>query len=39
VAHAGPAVVTDLVTRAAQGDQQAWDLPVERQIPLIWSMP
>ena len=38
VAHAGPAVLTDLVTRAAQGDQQAWDLLVERHIPLIWSI-
>ena len=38
VAHAGPAVVTDLVTRAATGDQQAWDLLVERYIPLIWSI-
>ena len=36
--RAGPAVVTDLVTRAAAGDQQAWDLLVERHIPLIWSI-
>jgi DNA-directed RNA polymerase specialized sigma24 family protein len=38
VAHAGPAVVTDLVTRAATGDQQAWDLLVERYIALTWSI-
>jgi RNA polymerase sigma factor (sigma-70 family) len=36
--HAGPAVVTDLVIRAAQGDKQAWDLLVERYIVLIWSI-
>jgi RNA polymerase sigma factor (sigma-70 family) len=38
VAHAGPAVVMDLVTRAATGDQQAWDLLVERYIALTWSI-
>ena len=31
-------VVTDLVTRAAQGDKHAWDALVERYIPLIWSI-
>jgi RNA polymerase sigma factor (sigma-70 family) len=30
--------VTDLVTRAAKGDQQAWDALVERYAPLIWSI-
>jgi RNA polymerase sigma factor (sigma-70 family) len=38
VAHADPAAVTDLVTRAATGDQQAWDLLVERYIALTWSI-
>jgi RNA polymerase sigma factor (sigma-70 family) len=38
VAHAGPAVDTDLLTRAATGDQQAWNQLVERYIPLIWSI-
>jgi RNA polymerase sigma factor (sigma-70 family) len=30
--------VTDLVTRAASGDKQAWDTLVERYAPLIWSI-
>jgi RNA polymerase sigma factor (sigma-70 family) len=30
--------VTDLVTRAHGGDQQAWDALVERHAPLIWSI-
>ena len=30
--------VTDLVTRAKNGDQQAWDALVERYAPLIWSI-
>ena len=30
--------VTDLVTRARKGDQQAWDALVERYAPLIWSI-
>ena len=30
--------VTDLVTRARDGDQQAWDALVERHAPLIWSI-
>jgi len=33
----GP-VVADLVTRARKGDQQAWDVLVERYSPLIWSI-
>ena len=31
-------VVIDLVTRARDGDQQAWDALVERYAPLIWSI-
>ena len=31
-------VVTDLVTRARNGDRQAWDVLVERYAPLIWSI-
>jgi len=31
-------VVADLVTRARNGDQQAWDAMVERYAPLIWSI-
>jgi len=31
-------VVIDLVTRARNGDQQAWDALVERYAPLIWSI-
>jgi RNA polymerase sigma factor (sigma-70 family) len=30
--------VTDLITRARKGDQQAWDALVERYAPLIWSI-
>src|SRR5271169_2478265 len=30
--------VTDLVTRARDGDQQAWGALVERYAPLIWSI-
>jgi RNA polymerase sigma factor (sigma-70 family) len=30
--------VTDLVTRAANGDQRAWDALVDRYVPLIWSI-
>ena len=30
--------LTDLATRAAKGDQHAWDALVERFIPLIWSI-
>jgi RNA polymerase sigma factor (sigma-70 family) len=33
----GP-TVTDLVTRATDGDQQAWDALVERYAPLAWSV-
>jgi len=31
-------VVTDLVTSARDGDQQAWDALIERHAPLIWSI-
>ena len=31
-------VVIDLVTRAGNGDVQAWDALVERYAPLIWSI-
>jgi RNA polymerase sigma factor (sigma-70 family) len=41
-AEAGPApgdrLVTDLVTRATNGDQRAWDALVERYAPLVWSI-
>jgi RNA polymerase sigma factor (sigma-70 family) len=30
--------VTDLVTRARNGDKRAWDALVERYAPLIWSI-
>jgi len=30
--------ITDLVTRARNGDKQAWDQIVERYAPLIWSI-
>jgi DNA-directed RNA polymerase specialized sigma24 family protein len=30
--------VTDLVTRARNGDKQAWDALVDRYVPLIWSI-
>ena len=35
--RAGPPV-NDLVTRAGNGDKQAWDPLVERYAPLIWSI-
>jgi RNA polymerase sigma factor (sigma-70 family) len=31
-------VVSDLVSRARNGDKQAWDALVERYSPLIWSV-
>jgi RNA polymerase sigma factor (sigma-70 family) len=31
-------LVTSLVTRAASGDQGAWDAIVERYAPLVWSI-
>lgn len=31
-------LITELVTRAAEGDKQAWDALVERFFPLIWSI-
>jgi RNA polymerase sigma factor (sigma-70 family) len=31
-------VITDLVTRARNGDNQAWNALVERYCPLIWSI-
>jgi len=31
-------LVTDLVTRARNGDQQAWEALVERYAPLTWSI-
>lgn len=31
-------LVTSLVTRAASGDQEAWDAIVERYAPLVWSI-
>ena len=34
----GQRPVTDLVTRARNGDQQAWNALVERYAPLIWSI-
>jgi RNA polymerase sigma factor (sigma-70 family) len=41
-ADAGPArndaVVTDLVSRARNGDKRAWDALVGRYAPLIWSI-
>jgi RNA polymerase sigma factor (sigma-70 family) len=41
-AEAGPRLsdppVTDLVTRARNGEQQAWNAIVERYAPLIWSI-
>jgi RNA polymerase sigma factor (sigma-70 family) len=30
--------VADLVTRARNGDQQAWDALVDRYTPLVWSI-
>jgi RNA polymerase sigma factor (sigma-70 family) len=35
--RAGPSV-SDLVTRAKQGDEQAWDALVDRYAPLVWSI-
>jgi RNA polymerase sigma factor (sigma-70 family) len=41
-AEAGPVPghvpVTDLVLRAREGDQRAWDAIVERYAPLVWSI-
>jgi RNA polymerase sigma factor (sigma-70 family) len=41
-AEAGPVPaatpVTDLVMRARDGDQRAWDAIVERYAPLVWSI-
>jgi RNA polymerase sigma factor (sigma-70 family) len=41
-AEAGPVpggvAVTDLVMRARDGDQQAWDAIIERYAPLVWSI-
>jgi RNA polymerase sigma factor (sigma-70 family) len=34
----GGPVIADLVTRARNGDKQAWDALVERYAPLIWSI-
>jgi RNA polymerase sigma factor (sigma-70 family) len=34
----GELLVTDLVTRARNGDKQAWDALVERYAPLVWSI-
>ena len=31
-------VVTDLVSRARNGDEQAWHALVERYAPLIWCI-
>ena len=31
-------VVTDLVIRARNGEEQAWDALVDRYVPLIWSI-
>ena len=30
--------ITDLVTRASNGDERAWDALVERYAPLVWSV-
>src|SRR6516164_2057463 len=30
--------ITDLVTRARNGDKQGWDALVERYAPLVWSI-
>jgi RNA polymerase sigma factor (sigma-70 family) len=35
---AGEAPVADLVMRARNGDQRAWDAIVERYAPLVWSI-
>jgi len=34
----GDPVIIDLVTRARDGEQQAWDALVERYSPLIWTI-
>ena len=34
----GDPPVTDLVMRARNGDQQAWDALIERYAPLVWSI-
>jgi len=34
----GDRPITDLVTRARDGDQRAWDGLVERYAPLVWSI-
>jgi RNA polymerase sigma factor (sigma-70 family) len=34
----GDPLITDLVTRARNGDKQAWNALVERYAPLIWSI-
>ena len=34
----GDPVVTGLVTRARDGDRQAWDQLVDRYAPLVWSI-
>ena len=34
----GTPVVADLVARARDGDERAWDALVERYAPLIWSI-
>ena len=34
----GDPLITGLVTRARNGDKQAWDALVERYAPLIWSI-
>jgi RNA polymerase sigma factor (sigma-70 family) len=34
----GDPAVTSLVTRARNGERQAWDVLVERYAPLIWSI-
>jgi RNA polymerase sigma factor (sigma-70 family) len=34
----GDPPVTDLVTRARNGEKQAWDALVERYAPLVWSI-
>jgi RNA polymerase sigma factor (sigma-70 family) len=36
--HNGPDDVAHLLTRAADGDQQAWNRLVERFSPLLWSV-
>ena len=34
----GDPVVTGLVTRARNGDRQAWDQLADRYAPLVWSI-